>query len=68
VSTWLINCTDDEWLVYELADGFHRGKILTALQLAEQPLHEHVPLVASPGHLGLDGSETASKLAAGSTG
>jgi hypothetical protein len=38
VSTWLINATDDEWLVYELADGFHRGKILTALKLDEETL------------------------------
>jgi hypothetical protein len=55
----MINCTDDEWLVYELADGFHRGKILTALKLDEQQLDELVPLVEIPGQLGLDGSETA---------
>jgi hypothetical protein len=55
VSTWLINCTDDEWLVYELADGFHRGKILTALKLDEEQLDELIPLVEIPGQLDLDG-------------
>jgi hypothetical protein len=57
VSTWLINCTDDEWLVYELADGFHRGKILTALKLDEETLDNLTEVAPEiPGQLGMDAS------------
>jgi hypothetical protein len=57
MSTWLVNVTDDEWFVYELADGFHRGKLLTALKLDDDRLDELTEVAPEiPGQLGMDAS------------
>jgi hypothetical protein len=55
VSTWLVNATDDEWFVYELADGFSRGKLLTALKLDDDRLDRLTDVIPEiPGQLGLE--------------